>query len=85
MNTEEQSGAQKEQTTHALFFELEYVGTEKRRVEFESIQAAVKTKGLELSPVLFSRSEMSPSLALPLARSFVRQANGRMLLKKRLR
>ena len=76
MNTEEQSGAKKEQSTHALFFELEYVGTDKRRVEFETIQAAVKTKGLELSSVLFSRSEMSP---LPRAAisSILRQAGKR--------
>ncbi len=47
-------------TTHALIFELEYVAAKKRAVEFESIQSAVSTKGVELSPVLFSRSGMSP-------------------------
>jgi beta-phosphoglucomutase-like phosphatase (HAD superfamily) len=46
--------------THALIFELEYVAAKKRAVEFESIKSAVKTKGVELTPILFSRSGMSP-------------------------
>lgn len=46
--------------THALIFELEYVATKVRRVEFESIKSAVAGKGVELTPVLFSRSGMSP-------------------------
>lgn len=46
--------------THALIFELEYVATKVRRVEFEAIKSAVAGKGVELTPVLFSRSKMSP-------------------------
>jgi beta-phosphoglucomutase-like phosphatase (HAD superfamily) len=46
--------------THALILELEYVAAKKRKVEFDAIQGAVKTKGVELTPVLFSRSGMSP-------------------------
>ncbi len=47
-------------TTHALIFELEYVAAKTRAVEFASLQSAAKTKGVELTPVLFSRSLMSP-------------------------
>jgi beta-phosphoglucomutase-like phosphatase (HAD superfamily) len=46
--------------THALILELEYVAAKKRKVEFDSIKSAVKSKGVELTPVLFSRSGMSP-------------------------
>ena len=46
--------------THALIFELEYVATKTRKVEFEAIKSAVSGKGVELTPVLFSRSGMSP-------------------------
>lgn len=46
--------------THALIFELEYVAAKKRQVEFVAIQAAVKTKGVEMTPVSFARSGMSP-------------------------
>jgi beta-phosphoglucomutase-like phosphatase (HAD superfamily) len=46
--------------THALIFELEYVAAKKRLVEFDSIKSAVGTKGVELTPVMFSRSGMSP-------------------------
>jgi beta-phosphoglucomutase-like phosphatase (HAD superfamily) len=49
-----------ERTTHALIFELEYVAANTRAVEFASLQSAMKTKGVELTPVLFSRSGMSP-------------------------
>ncbi len=48
-------------TTHALIFELEYVAAKTRAVEYASIKSAVSTKGVELNPVLFSRSGMSPS------------------------
>lgn len=47
-------------TTHALIFELEYVAAQTRRVEFEAIKSAVSTKGVELTPIMFSRSSMSP-------------------------
>ncbi|WP_372805926.1 hypothetical protein [Pontiella sp.] len=47
-------------TTHALIFELEYVAAKTRSVEFASIKSAVDTKGVELTPVMFSRSGMSP-------------------------
>lgn len=47
-------------TTHALIFELEYVAARTRSVEFTALTSAMKTKGLELTPVLFSRSGMSP-------------------------
>jgi len=46
--------------THALIIELEYVAAKKRQVEFESIKSAVSTKGVELTPVMFSRSGMPP-------------------------
>lgn len=49
-----------ERATHALIFELEYIAAKKRKVEFTAIQSAVKTKGVELTPVLFSRSGMPP-------------------------
>lgn len=49
-----------ERATHALIFELEYIAAKKRHVEFTAIQSAVKTKGVELTPVLFSRSGMPP-------------------------
>jgi beta-phosphoglucomutase-like phosphatase (HAD superfamily) len=47
-------------TTHALIFELEYVAAKTRAVEFASLKSAVDTKGVELTPVMFSRSGMSP-------------------------
>ena len=46
--------------THALIFELEYVAAKKRQVEFISTKSAVKTKGVDLTPVMFARSGMSP-------------------------
>lgn len=46
--------------THALIFELEYVAAKTREVEFKSIKSAVSTKGVELTPVMYSRSSMSP-------------------------
>ncbi len=55
VNTEKKARA-----THALIFELEYVAAKTRDVEFESIKSAVSNKGVELTPVLFSRSGMSP-------------------------
>lgn len=46
--------------THALIFELEYVAAKTRAVEFEAIKSAAATKGVEVTPVMFSRSGMSP-------------------------
>ncbi len=54
-STEKQARA-----THALIFELEYVAAKTRAVEFEAIKSAVSNKGVELTPVMFSRSGMSP-------------------------
>jgi len=51
---------QSQQPTHALIFELEYVATQKRPVEFASLTSAMKKKGVELTPILFSKSAMSP-------------------------
>lgn len=56
VNVEQKQG----RPTHALIFELEYVAARARAVEFESIKSAIKSKGVELTPVLFSRSGMSP-------------------------
>ncbi|MDF7822792.1 hypothetical protein P4B35_02100 [Pontiellaceae bacterium B12227] len=52
--------AKQTSTTHALIFELEYVAAKTRAVEFASIKSAAKTKGVEVSPIAFSRSGMSP-------------------------
>ncbi|MCF7818648.1 MAG: hypothetical protein K9M54_12290 [Kiritimatiellales bacterium] len=60
MSTDVKKNEKKPRATHALIFELEYVAAKKRQVEFEAIQGAVKSKGVELTPVLFSRSGMSP-------------------------
>ena len=49
-----------ERSTHALIFELEYVAAKTRAVEFASLKSAAKTKGVDLSPIQFSRSLMSP-------------------------
>ncbi len=46
--------------THALIFELEYVAAKKRQVEYNAIKTAAKTKGVEITPVSFARSGMSP-------------------------
>jgi beta-phosphoglucomutase-like phosphatase (HAD superfamily) len=46
--------------THALIFELEYIAAKARTLEFEAIKSAVSTKGVDLSPIMFSRSGMSP-------------------------
>lgn len=54
------STEKKASTTHALIFELEYVAARARSVEFDAIKSAVSNKGLELTPVMFSRSGMSP-------------------------
>ncbi len=53
------SEAKQTSTTHALIFELEYVAAKARAVEFASLKSAVGTKGVELTPVMFSRSGMS--------------------------
>lgn len=50
----------KKRPTHALIFELEYVAAKTRSVEYDSIKSAVGTKGVDLTPILFSRSGMSP-------------------------
>lgn len=50
----------KARPTHALIFELEYVAIRLRNVQYEAIKSVVAVKGVELSPVLFSRSGMSP-------------------------
>ena len=55
VKTEKTAGA-----THALVFELEYVAAKTRAVEYEAIKSAIASKGVELTPVLFSRSGMSP-------------------------
>ncbi len=47
-------------TTHALIVELEYVAAKARAVEFASLKSAAKTKGVELTQVMYSRSSMSP-------------------------
>lgn len=60
MSTEVKKNEKKARATHALIFELEYVAAKKRQVEFDSIQNVVKGKGVELTPVMFSRSGMSP-------------------------
>jgi len=54
------STEKKARATHALIFELEYVGAMMRTVQYEAIKSAVSTKGVELTPILFSRSGMSP-------------------------
>ncbi len=60
MSNDVKAEEKKAKATHALIFELEYVAAKTRSVEFESIKSAVKTKGVELTPILFSRSGMSP-------------------------
>jgi len=60
MSNNAKSEEKKRKATHALIFELEYVAANVRTIEFESIKSAVGTKGVELTPVLFSRSTMSP-------------------------
>jgi beta-phosphoglucomutase-like phosphatase (HAD superfamily) len=49
-----------DQATHALIFELEYVAAQKRPVEYVTLKSAMKKKGVELTPILFSKSAMSP-------------------------
>jgi beta-phosphoglucomutase-like phosphatase (HAD superfamily) len=60
MSNDVKTDEEQARATHALIFELEYVAAKKRQVEFTSTKSAVKTKGVELTPVLFSRSGMSP-------------------------
>jgi beta-phosphoglucomutase-like phosphatase (HAD superfamily) len=60
MSNDVKTDEKQARATHALILELEYVAAKKRKVEFDSIQSAVKTKGVELTPVMFSRSGMSP-------------------------
>lgn len=50
----------KARATHALIFELEYVAAKARAVEYEAIKSAVSSKGVDLTPIMFSRSGMSP-------------------------
>ncbi len=54
------STEKKTSTTHALIFELEYVAAKTRAVEFEALKSAAATKGVELTPIMFCRSGMSP-------------------------
>ncbi len=60
MSDEVKTDETQARATHALIFELEYVAARKRQVEFTAIKGAVKTKGVELTPVSFARSGMSP-------------------------
>jgi beta-phosphoglucomutase-like phosphatase (HAD superfamily) len=60
MSTDAKTEAKRTSKTHALIFELEYVAAKTRAVEFDSLKSAVGTKGVELTPVMFSRSGMSP-------------------------
>ncbi len=60
MSNNAQTEVKKVRSTHALIFELEYVAAKTRKVEFEAIKSAVASKGVELTPILFSRSSMSP-------------------------
>lgn len=60
MSNDAKSGGKAVRNTHALIFELEYVAAKARAVEFKSLKSAAKTKGVELSSVMFSRSGMSP-------------------------
>lgn len=54
------STEKKARPTHALIFELEYVAAKARAVEYKAIKSAVSSKGVDLTPVMFSRSGMSP-------------------------
>ncbi len=60
MSDDVKTEKKKARPTHALIFELEYVAAKTRAVEFEAIKSAVSSKGVELTPVMFSRSGMSP-------------------------
>ncbi|NNJ70091.1 MAG: hypothetical protein HKP10_02240, partial [Kiritimatiellales bacterium] len=60
MSTDAKTEEKQASATHALIFELEYVAADTRAVEYESLKSAASTKGVELTPVLFSRSGMSP-------------------------
>lgn len=60
MSDEVKKSRKPARATHALIFELEYVAAAKRRVEFEAIKTALSSKGVELTPISFARSEMSP-------------------------
>jgi len=60
MSDEVKTGEKQARATHALIFELEYVAAKKRQMEFSAIKSALKTKGVELTPVSFVRSGMSP-------------------------
>lgn len=60
MSNEVKADGKRKRATHALIFELEYVAAKKRAVEFSAIKSAVKTKGVDLTPVSFVRAGMSP-------------------------
>ena len=60
MSTDVKTGRKQEHTTHSLILGLEYGAAKKRKVEFDALQGAMKTKGVKLTPVMFSRSGMSP-------------------------
>ncbi len=60
MSDEVKTDETQARATHALIFELEYVAVKKRQVEFAAIKSAMKTKNVDLTPVSFVRSGMSP-------------------------
>ncbi len=60
MSAEAKTEKKQTSATHALIFELEYVAADTRAVEYASLKSAAATKGVELTPVLYSRSGMSP-------------------------
>lgn len=60
MSNDAKTEDKKVSSTHALIFELEYVAAKTRAVEFAALKSAASTKGVELTPIQFSRSLMSP-------------------------
>lgn len=60
MSDDVKTEKKQDRPTHALIFELEYVAARTRAVEFGALKSAASTKGVELTPVMFSRSGMSP-------------------------
>jgi beta-phosphoglucomutase-like phosphatase (HAD superfamily) len=58
----EQLNADQQNTsfTHALMIELDYVAVSLRPVEFAAIKRGIEPKGIELTPIAFSRSPLSP-------------------------
>lgn len=60
MSNDVKSSGRKPRATHALIFELEFAATNGRKIMFEALQQAMTTKNVELTPIMFSRTEMSP-------------------------